>query len=382
MNAQVDIQQFCRVQNKQVVSDARPDSAIATALDFSRRLFPERCTFNTRDGQPRTIVQRAFLQDDFNAFASRQNSTYIVGISTSLYQAFTELFMCAIAKPFLLKNIGDTGKEVFSEFLPEVPLGLRCRSGRVDEEYLTDFMPRCEVRHRVSSILVSIAAKHVLQHEICHVLGGHVDYFREMTNRVIYEEAGFNSLTTVIDVYRHLSELQADAISEWISLLPFYLELFEKTFPSLDLSRRNWAHLCIFGMLIVGAFWTVLDGRDNIGERSWEDWREYPAGILRCRAVFQAIYSGEFPLEFDDTLQREICEALDDAMIDAQEFGRIYRHYGFLTKIGGTQWNAGIDEYRQRVIEPKLEGFVQDLEPYRIIRGQRINDVLGVFPDP
>ncbi|MBA4056647.1 MAG: hypothetical protein C0490_18175, partial [Marivirga sp.] len=95
-----------------------------------------------------------------NACAASYKKKYLIGVNTGFFAAAWDLFLRMLSHEKILTTIGDCSKEKFPG----------------PDAWGPEMVPKDETRLHYAAHLTNLALNYVFQHELGHILGGHIDY--------------------------------------------------------------------------------------------------------------------------------------------------------------------------------------------------------------
>jgi hypothetical protein len=338
---------------------------VTRVLNALRDLYPQSLFDELRDHRGREIRGEFALYSaaDKNAFASRYQDTYVFGLCGGLCDAFRHVARLLLSHPRLFLDVGDPTEE-WNEPVGSVLPG---RSGDRQSEIVLLTGPRCSSRKLYAEAMVSAMIYYVMHHEFLHFYYGHVDFFgRGQAYPIVLESAGRNDLATKSDVYRHISELEADG-GAWRSLFERHaLPLFGAAYSQLGLEEADWSRLFFNAMFLVTAVWVLLDRGPELEDEAWRDWLIYPAGVIRARALFRSpSVDATFVASLPEDVRRALAAGFSRCSVDLKEIGASFRQLEFLGRLGSGSWETPVGQYLDIVIRPHLDRFHEAVDPFR-----------------
>jgi hypothetical protein len=143
-----------------------------------------------------------------NAFATRFNGEYCIGINSGVILILSLLFGRAFASPRFLPHIGDVEQELENSprlpFLPSDVLDM-IRAGALP------VLPRDEVRMGYFRHFVENAYDFLVSHELAHIANGHVDYLAVNDGTPFLAEFEAESVGSRCKLTRQTLEMDADS---------------------------------------------------------------------------------------------------------------------------------------------------------------------------
>lgn len=115
---------------------------------------------------------------NFNAFAKKYDNTYIIAFHQAVELILIDLFSRILANPTILPYIGNPKEEIHSPkicdyFTSTKEMVLQAHNGNY--KFL---MPKNQTRLEYAIHLVTLAMHFIFEHELSHILFGHVDYLQ------------------------------------------------------------------------------------------------------------------------------------------------------------------------------------------------------------
>ena len=192
-----DAEIFSHVTSGRVASD--PDSFhIKETVDYLLKSYTldshlikpfPRIVFGIRDN------------DTVNAFATKFSDVYVIGINAGTAHVMFDLFARMLSHPAILKEVGNPAEELpylESEKLDDYPTELKHMYINGNYAFRA---PKNELRQQYPMHFTQLAIRYYLEHELSHVLFGHVDYNLDAQRQVFdsIRLKNFNSQTLEMD---------------------------------------------------------------------------------------------------------------------------------------------------------------------------------------
>ena len=134
----------------------------------------------------------------FNALAfSTSEDLYHVGIFGALIPRLLDVFARVMSHPKILPQVGDPSIET---------------TERIDSPPL-DCLPKDTVRFRHSERFFIEAALFLIEHELGHIIKGHLRYIREKVGTVLYAEHDPSRVMSLTPLVSQALEYDADAMA-------------------------------------------------------------------------------------------------------------------------------------------------------------------------
>lgn len=129
--------------------------------------------------------------DSFNAFAMKRGETYIIGINWSVLTILSDIFNRIMSHPHLMAEIGNSSLEnnldkIDDYFLDLKQLITNFKSG--PDDIMMSNIPKDRIRAKYAHHLTVIAMDFIFEHELSHILFGHVDYLEKNHRLTIVKE--------------------------------------------------------------------------------------------------------------------------------------------------------------------------------------------------
>lgn len=115
-----------------------------------------------------------------NAFASREkNGPYVIAMYEGLVRTMLDTFNRALSHPLLFQHIGDPSKEVTDrQGIGDFYVNFDVLIEKGLNGIYTCPTPKCEIRKAYAIHQAMMATKFVFEHELSHILFGHVDWLQ------------------------------------------------------------------------------------------------------------------------------------------------------------------------------------------------------------
>ena len=158
--------------------------------------------------------------------------------------------------------------------------------------------------------------------------------------RSFWKSAGRNDLATKSDVYRHISELEADG-GAWRSLFERHaLPLFGAAYSQLGLEEADWSRLFFNAMFLVTAVWVLLDRGPELGGRSLERLAHISRGGHPARALFRSpSVDATFVASLPEDVRKALAAGSSRCSVDLKEIGASFGQLEFLGRLGSESWD-------------------------------------------
>lgn len=258
--------------------------------------------FVNHQGLSLKITHGYYLDHELNAFATRVEDRYYVGVSSRTYHACLDVAFTLLATRGVLTELGHHNIEQVRS--AEYVLGTKpwaFSDPFAYTRYLQDNMPKDETRRTIAHIVAQHMVTFFFFHEQGHIILGHVDRsdggraVRTMSERRWAPDAA----TDLIE------EIDADNWATKISLSPPSVRLMQTNWTSVSLTRNQWIALIWLSIALSGALLAQIDLREL---RRVDEWGTHPHGIIRARHVIHPSWLselndrfGEFPDEITIT---------------------------------------------------------------------------------
>jgi len=144
------------------------------------------------------------LHSEVNAFATREQGHYFIGVHTGMVFLLRLLIGRMLSDAAFFPRIGSPSEE-----RADLPL-IKFYVPHADQMWSSEelALPRNEVRRHYAHYITDRALMFFVGHEIAHISRGHVDYWRQECGRSVYSEGSDESVTEAIE--RQCLELDAD----------------------------------------------------------------------------------------------------------------------------------------------------------------------------
>jgi hypothetical protein len=151
-----------------------------------------------------------------NAMAFKKDGYYFVGMTTGLLVSLRILFERILANPELLPEIDGARNEVSTPILPKVTA-----ASLVAERQVAPIVPRDPNRRAYAIHLWHEALTFVLDHELIHIIHGHVGYLESSLGLNAIEENEYLGIQSDYALMRQTLEMDSDGIAanQWIQRL-------------------------------------------------------------------------------------------------------------------------------------------------------------------
>ena len=145
------------------------------------------------------------LHPEVNAFATREQGRYFIGVHTGLVFLLRLLIGRMLSDRALFPWIGDPTEERTD--LPRINFYVpHADQMWASEELVT---PRNETRRLYADFIEDSALRFFVGHEIAHISQGHVDYWQQERGGSVYSERSDASVDEAILIERQCLELNA-----------------------------------------------------------------------------------------------------------------------------------------------------------------------------
>jgi hypothetical protein len=341
-------------------NDVPPE--VQRVLNALRDLYPQSLFDQLRDCKGRKIRREFALYSatDINAFVARHKDTYVLGLCAGLCRALRSIAYALLSHPNMFRDVGDPSKEQHED------IGLQFLFARWPAAELP-VRPRCSSRALYAEAMISAMIYYVMHHEFLHMYYGHVDFFgRGRVLPIILESAGKNNLTSKSDVYRHISEIEADG-GAWRSLFERHaLPFFRAAYPQLALGIADWSRLFFNAMFLVTAVWVLFDYGPELAAEAWRDWSTYPAGVIRARALYRSpSVDATFVASLPQEVRTNLAEGFSRCSNDLKDVAAAFGELEFLGRLGSKSWDEPVGQYFDNVIGPHLAHFHETVDAFR-----------------
>jgi hypothetical protein len=154
------------------------------------------------------------LHSEVNAFATREQGHYFIGVHTGMVFLLRLLIGRMLSDASLFPGIGSPSEE-----RADLPV-IRFYVPHADQMWSSEelALPRNEVRRHYAHFIMDRALMFFVGHEIAHISQGHVDYWQQEYGRSVYSEGSDESLTEAMLIERQCLELDADRRSVMTSV--------------------------------------------------------------------------------------------------------------------------------------------------------------------
>ncbi|HDL01038.1 MAG TPA: hypothetical protein ENH23_02265 [candidate division Zixibacteria bacterium] len=115
----------------------------------------------------------------FNAYAFKYNKHHLIGINVGVWATLTDLFHRMLAHREVLPKIGNPNKETAGTSIDDYYGNIIELISNTPLEKIKLRFPRDHIRQLYAFHLSSIAMDFVFEHELAHILFGHVDYLHD-----------------------------------------------------------------------------------------------------------------------------------------------------------------------------------------------------------
>jgi hypothetical protein len=168
--------------------------------------------------------------NNLNAFAMKSDNKYIIGIHISTFVILSDLFSRMLANKNILPNIGNASLEKPIEKINDYFSNLE---DLVNIEFKV-VQPIDPIRKKYADYLALIALDFIFEHELSHIVFGHVDYLNEKYGLEIYTEINNSAINIKNNLDFQTLEMDADgtALARCCSFAVF--EILNKGFFKID----------------------------------------------------------------------------------------------------------------------------------------------------
>ena len=171
-----------------------------------------------------------------NAFAMKKNDGYEVGICFGLYNEILSIFQTTLADPRMFTYIGDSEAESPVKSVRKV----QQKFFQDNASKIANRKPKDKKRNDFALYLTNLTMRFVLEHEIAHILLGHLDadekviFFEEGSDRELPQDENFG-------IEMHADEIAFAECFDWIadSVKGVDREL-QNEFSNQSPERRVW----------------------------------------------------------------------------------------------------------------------------------------------
>ena len=154
----------------------------------------------------RQSIATFVLHPEVNAFATREQGRYFIGVHTGLVFLLRLLIGRMLSDRALFPWIGNAAEERTD--LPQIGFYVPHADQMWASEELAT--PQNEVRRQYVDFLEDRALMFFVGHEIAHISHGHVDYWQHERGLAVYSERSEGSADDAILIERQSLELDAD----------------------------------------------------------------------------------------------------------------------------------------------------------------------------
>ncbi len=204
------------------------------------------------------IRVRLVKNTEVNASVGRYDSEYYIGIYMGTAVAIHMVFLRMLAHKTILRHLGDASKEVPIEKVDDIRYPELIQMSRLTGKTI---VPKGDERILLAQELLTIVFKYLSDHELGHILYGHVDFGKASLGHQAYNENRLpeDDGLPMDQKFRQACEIQADlfAISRsmrWLQILCEHTDLRLKSiFSGIEESVYLWT-------FAIYTFWKVAGG--------------------------------------------------------------------------------------------------------------------------
>jgi hypothetical protein len=142
----------------------------------------------------------------FNAFATIDGQSDIVGMHLGLFFILNNLFFAMLSHPAILPKVGNASAEQPKAYDPNLSTVEIVAAA----EESSRLRPNDTIRDDYAQKLGWIARTFILEHELCHLFNGHVDWLNNHVNQSLFGEIGASLIPGLSSLNLQTFEMDAD----------------------------------------------------------------------------------------------------------------------------------------------------------------------------
>jgi hypothetical protein len=154
----------------------------------------------------------------FNAFAMVDRDTDIIAMNLGLLLTLNNLFLAMMSHPDVLPKVGDPSLETSLHYdVQKTTVDIYSASAEAKS-----LAPKDPDRNDYALKLSWIARNFILEHEMCHIFNGHVDWLNQRKKIGALEETGALPTSTLSLINRQTLEMDADCYGATYAVLEIF----------------------------------------------------------------------------------------------------------------------------------------------------------------
>lgn len=157
------------------------------------------------------IIYDFVENSNFNAFALNAGPRYIIGVNWSVFVLLSDIFSRMLANPNILKNIGDVSKEKLMPQISDYYTNAFDLFDSFENSKYIVAQPIDNIRKKYADLLTLLAMDFIFEHELSHILFGHVDYINDKYGIKIFSEFSNNDVQIKNNTDFQTLEMDADS---------------------------------------------------------------------------------------------------------------------------------------------------------------------------
>lgn len=172
--------------------------------------------------------------NNFNAFALKSEDKHIIGIHSSVFFIVSDLFSRMLASKNILPNIGNATlekqtKKIFDYYSNAEKLVQHQENGEFEI-----VQPIDPIRKKYADHLTLLAMDFIFEHELSHIVFGHVDYLNEKHGINVYSEINNSGENIKNNLDFQTLEMDADSTALARCCSFAYFEILNNSFLKID----------------------------------------------------------------------------------------------------------------------------------------------------
>lgn len=156
------------------------------------------------------IIYDFVNSEDFNAFAMKSTNEYIIGINEAVILILFNLFNRMLACNDVLVHIGDSSEEDYSKTVNDYYVSTKDLITKGYGGKYESIEPKNKLRKYYAIHLTKLAMEFIFEHELSHILFGHVDYLNAKYGIRTYSEFNFKNVINADNLDIQTLEMDAD----------------------------------------------------------------------------------------------------------------------------------------------------------------------------
>jgi hypothetical protein len=161
---------------------------------------------NYRQPEDHPIAFGFVNNGSFNAFATIDGQSDIIGMHLGLLFILNNLFFAMLSHPAILPKVGNASAEQPKAYDPNLSTVEIVAAA----EESARLRPNDSIRDDYAQKLSWIARTFILEHELCHLFNGHVDWLNKHTKQSLFGEIGASLIPGLSSLNLQTLEMDAD----------------------------------------------------------------------------------------------------------------------------------------------------------------------------